>query len=364
MMSHRLLRRVQAFTLVELLVVIAIIGILVGLLLPAVQAAREAARRMQCSNNLKQIGLAFLNFESANKSFPGGGYDGDPRLPGMQYDEAPGQYEGSTCCRAAHPNGWNHFFKILPYLEQQNVYDLAKFEVAPLHSGRPANYDGEDTVARTIIPGYYCPSRRPNAVYGTAAFSRCDYAGSAGFYQGEILENGTQSGWDPPVWTPQIPAAPLGLEPRRNERTRENYGNYPGRQGFVSWTAQGNKRKLGDATDGTSNSILVAEKAIPNDRYGSDGGDNERWNNNGWDEDSIRWHFPPMSDSDSRNRSFRNEVAATGTVWRRYFGSPHTGGLTSVHGDGSVHFASFNVDALVWMRLNVIDDGQVVSFDP
>lgn len=351
----------NGFTLVELLVVIAIIGILVGLLLPAVQAAREAARRMQCGNNLKQIGLAFMNFESAYKHIPGGGYDGDPRLAGMQYDEAPGQYEGSTCCRAAHPTGWNHFFKILPFMEQQPVYNLAKFDVAPLHSSRPGNYDGEDDVARAVIPSYYCPSRRQSATYGTALFSRCDYAGSAGFYQGEIHENGTQGGWNPPFVQPQIPAAPLGLSPRRNERTRENWGNFSGRKGYITWTAQGSKRRLADATDGTSNSIMVSEKAIPKDRYGADGGDNERWNNNGWDEDNVRYHFPPMSDFDVNNRAWLDMVAGTGTVWRRYFGSAHVSGLNSVLGDGSVKFSPYNVDALVWKNLSVIDDGQVVS---
>ena len=180
-------KRRPAFTLVELLVVIAIIGILVGLLLPAVQAAREAARRMQCSNNLKQIGLAIMNFESANKLIPAGPYDGDPSLPGMQYNEAPGQYEGSTCCNAAHPNGWSQWFKILPYIEQQNVYNLANFDLPPIHSGRPADYNGENTVARALIPGYYCPSRRGPTGYGSGQFGRSDYAGSAGFYQGERI---------------------------------------------------------------------------------------------------------------------------------------------------------------------------------
>jgi prepilin-type N-terminal cleavage/methylation domain-containing protein/prepilin-type processing-associated H-X9-DG protein len=357
--------RRQGFTLVELLVVIAIIGILVGLLLPAVQAAREAARRMQCSNNLKQIGLSFLNFESANKHIPQGGYDGDPRLSGMIYNEAPGQYETTTCCRAGHPNGWNQFFKILPYMEQQNVYNLARFDVAPLHAGRTTtspSYDGEDEVARAIIPGFYCPSRRGPTVYGSGQQSKNDYAGAAGFYQGEILENGTQSGWNPPVWQPQVPAAPLGLDPRRNERTTENFGNFPGRSGYILWGAQGAKRRLGDVTDGTSNCIMVSEKALPSGAHGNDGGDNERWNNSGWDEDNIRYHFPPMADTDPRNRSRRdmtNASFSSNNVWRRFFGSAHPGGLNAAFGDGSVRFAPFNVDPIVWMRANVINDGEV-----
>ncbi|HUP77812.1 MAG TPA: DUF1559 domain-containing protein [Pirellula sp.] len=111
------------FTLVELLVVIAIIGILVGLLLPAVQSAREAARRMQCSNNLKQLGLAIHNYESANKKLPAG----------------------------RSPSGLSTHAQLLPYLEQNAVYTLVNFGVAWDHA--------TNTSARAVtVPTFNCPS--------------------------------------------------------------------------------------------------------------------------------------------------------------------------------------------------------------
>ncbi len=122
--------RRSGFTLVELLVVIAIIGILVGLLLPAVQAAREAARRMQCGNNLKQLGLAMLNYESTNKRLPAG------RSPGASLSS---------------------FASLLPYMEQTNVNNLVDFNVSATHAN--------NTAARAaIIPSLLCPSDKVNVV--------------------------------------------------------------------------------------------------------------------------------------------------------------------------------------------------------
>jgi prepilin-type N-terminal cleavage/methylation domain-containing protein/prepilin-type processing-associated H-X9-DG protein len=341
--------RRAGFTLVELLVVIAIIGVLVALLLPAVQSARESARRMQCANNMRQIALAFHNFEGVKGYLPPGPYDGDPSLPGMVYDEPVGAYEsGTTCCNAASPNGWSQWFHILPFIEQQAVYQIANFNLPPIHSGRKADYNGEDSVARVVIKAYYCPTRRKPTGYGSPSVAKCDYAGCAGFYQGEMHEN-----WG------DIPPPPLGLSPRRNERTHDNYGNMPGRRGYVIWSAEGARRRTADVTDGSSNSVMAAEKSLPLKVQSLDGGDNEKWNNAGWDEDVIRWHFPPMSDQDKRVHvtGTVSNPNGTDTVWRRYFGSSHPSGLNAAMGDGSVRFASFNIDAFVWMQACVADDG-------
>ncbi|MFM7869112.1 MAG: DUF1559 domain-containing protein [Planctomycetaceae bacterium] len=347
-------RRPRGFTLIELLVVIAIIAILVALLLPAVQQAREAARRTQCKNNLKQLCLAAMNHESTYGFLPQGPFDGHPQAvdtsgnpnpAGYNYTEVPPAYGGTTCCRAANKDGWNHFFKMLPYLEQDNVFRQGRDD-PPFWPAVTGN-GNEDVVAQAVVPALYCPSRRDMARYGSAGFSRNDYAGCAGFYQGETIEG-----------TGNVPAPPLGLTPIGDERANVNQGDTTGRRGAIVWAGRGAKRRLRDVTDGTSNSIIFAEKALPRTRFGADGGDNERWQNSGWDEDCVRWHFAP--ESDFTTAPFRPPTTDQ-TAWRRFFGSSHVGGLQATQCDGSVKFFSFNIDANVWRKLCVIDDGEVIG---
>lgn len=126
------------FTLVELLVVIAIIGILVGLLLPAVQAAREAARRMQCSNNLKQIGLAALNYESANRAFPAGGIWKGPT-------------NAARGLRDLRGSGWAWSYAILPYIEQTAAYNGIVFTNRMMDAPNRA-------IVSQVFSGAICPS--------------------------------------------------------------------------------------------------------------------------------------------------------------------------------------------------------------
>jgi prepilin-type N-terminal cleavage/methylation domain-containing protein len=226
-------RRRRGFTLVELLVVIAIIGVLVGLLLPAVQAAREAARRMQCSNNLKQLSLAIHSYESAFKTFPvtitGSGVPGNPRGSGL----------------------YSWLAMILPQVEQLPLYQSIDFAVpmtstvgttAPnyLSLNIQANHRNAQAAAQ-VIPTFICPSDAwvPTQVAGTASPAPGSYAANIGWVRQTTGITG-QSG-------------PLGQTngamPIDNPADTNRFWYQP-------------KMRFRDLVDGSSNTALLAERVI------------------------------------------------------------------------------------------------------
>ncbi|MBN1590119.1 MAG: DUF1559 domain-containing protein [Pirellulales bacterium] len=328
--------RRTAFTLVELLVVIAIIGILIAMLLPAVQAAREAARRAKCANHLKQIGLAFLSHHDAHQSFPSGGW-------GKYWIGEPELGTGLT-----QPGGWA--FNILEYLEQGDVRDLGK------GTGGADRANAFAKRCATPIAVFNCPSRRSadplpdisSHSYRTRDSSslnfneagRSDYAANAGSQEG--YEFGSSSGepddfaegCDPNFQWPNPDAPPLkrltGVVFIRSDIT------------------------VRDITDGASQTYLVGEKYLSSEVYLNSvcGGDRESLYV-GYGNDTCRTaYLEPQRDS-SVFGQYRDEQ------WR--FGGPHAAGFQCVFCDGSVHTVSYEVDLALHRNLANREDGAVVD---
>lgn len=340
------------FTLVELLVVIAIIGILVGLLLPAVQAAREAARKNACKNNLKQLSLAVLNFESSHRHFPSGGW-------GVGWAPEPDRGVGVN-----QPG--SGFYTILPYHEQQQLYDLGKG--LPVAQKLTANKQRLETPVATWV----CPTRRKPVAYpmtSTISFVRKPYGSDALDFvaKSDYVFNGGDVkmgfGKGPPEGPASNPWHYAEVNPQQAFGGVKNAAKSVNGIYFTYYTF-----KLSQITDGTTHTFLLGEKGVDPELYidpGSEGGGagDDQGALVSDERDTVRYagrdtvgyapqdYLPipdrqPLAEPDQR-------------TWR--FGAAHSGVFFMSFCDGSVHPISFDIDLVTFGNLANRRDGNVVD---
>jgi prepilin-type N-terminal cleavage/methylation domain-containing protein/prepilin-type processing-associated H-X9-DG protein len=368
----------RAFTLIELLVVIAIIAVLIALLLPAVQSAREAARRAQCVNNMKQIGLATLNFESSNGWMPP---DVDYLVPPYLPDPDP-----SAVATSNQENAGN-FTRILPYLEQQNIYNMINFNLAALDqmnvppalggSGGLFPGVGQNSAYSIVINGFLCPSSpAPGSInyyntcwssYGngsgspvpnppTQIWGRTDYFATPGFHTSLLVSLGY----------PQAAA---------NALTSSDCGTICDISTSNPTTGLVNTPiahvRIASITDGTSNTVMIAEGAgrpvgynhartIYNQNGPVDGVINPVNGGGGaWADPFSYAHLDGSASSGIRgagicliNCTSNNEIYAF-----------HPGGANMLFADGSVHFFKESMDPRVVVYMITRAGGEIVSSD-
>ena len=326
-LSRKKPRSVGAFTLVELLVVIAIIGVLVALLLPAVQAAREAARRSQCQNQLKQLALGLHLHHDSHGFFPSGGWGwfwvGDPDM-GTGVNQ---------------PGPWT--FSALPYIEQQPLHDLG----AGL--GIVEKRAALKKMAETPLPAFVCPSRRQAQAYPCNVWSYPYVARNAGF----PIETGGKNDYaanSGDSYEVQVDIGPYsvaqGMDPSYWGDTDDMFTGIIFRRSEISFQ---------HVTDGSNHTILLGEKYINPLDYdtGKDPGDN--------------WHLFAGFDGDHQRAGFpggvplRDQAGVVVELGR--WGSAHPGGSHFAYCDGSVGSISYDVDVDLISQLCNRSDGKVVA---
>jgi type II secretory pathway pseudopilin PulG len=305
----------------------AIVAILLGILLPAVFKIREASNRLRCSNNLKQIGLAFHSYHDVMGRIPDGGKNKCdlpysvfmPRADRMRCDFARGYfgiYEPGLYApySGPFPPGtpladrrleWSWPYQILPFIEQQALYD------------NPS--DG--AIVRTPLALYNCPTRRPLKLYEN--HGTIDYAGCAGTGNNGIVV----------------------------------------RQGIGPIT-------FAMVTDGLSTTMMIGEKRMRRDQFGKSSDDNESWANPGWDLEIFRTASRDF-DRPTADRGPSRDISKTGSAnaicfgddrdpGLTQFGSSHVAGVNLLLGDGSVRHIRYNPDPAAFTRFCVRDDGNNV----
>jgi len=353
----------RGFTLIELLVVITIIAILIGLLLPAVQSAREAARRAQCVNNLKQIALAAHNYELGNGTFP---------IGWMEY-ALPNTYPGLTPCQTTNPIGHTVFVYILPYIEGGVAYNSWNIV-------RVYNSVSNNTGSQTLLSSYLCPSDTPASPAPTGKFpcAQASYAACEGTQEQLI--------WS---WGNTAPPDPTG-------QYVNTCNQGPGDGMYAPYYAT----RIAAVTDGLSNTLSFGEMSrFINEPAGSNFQFNYAaywwpgppWTGNSfWPNDSritglATCIAKPNSPADTTGALLTTCIFKSGAVyppdlatlsanpgsptyactnWGQIaFRSLHPGGVNFAMADGSVKFIKSSIDLKTYRALGTRAGGEVISSD-
>jgi prepilin-type N-terminal cleavage/methylation domain-containing protein/prepilin-type processing-associated H-X9-DG protein len=367
MFSQRVSFRTRAplgFTLIELLVAVAVMAILVALLLPAVQQAREAARRAQCRNNLKQIGLALHNYHDSMNLLPPATIMGSSACPTCAY---PNTAACAACPGPVFRKGPATVF-LLPYLDQATIYNAINFIAPDIEAPLQCISGTNSPIARTTIRTYVCPSDdysgfdwngfgRINYITSVGPYSMaashgnwvqqcaCDMTGKVATTNATSLTNYTES-------TPPGGSVPL--------KTNTGSNGSPGAFGNISWNMKtgaptGGCSNFNQFSDGLSNTIFVGEtrpSCNSNARIG--------WyftaNGCGNGSTAIPINWDTCKQSSNGNSEMNCNAFCSGNT-NSGFKSAHVGGCNFLFGDGRVVFLSQSIDMWIYAELGAKADG-------